>query len=183
MGIQGWNLKNVYDLSPNMIDALKVIKRARLKQCSVTCISSWITERKNYQNRLILKEVLIVCPLVLMPLQGNQPVQSTCYADKLSRSNLWRHSCYKASIKTHVLWQLLAPSNFLLNLTKYGAYHQIAKILTFHMVYDLFLKSQGWVIYKNSRTVVICNAICPIARLMSHSTTQGAIYWETNKVF
>ena len=66
---------------------------------------------------------------------------------------------------------------YLLSLTEYKAYHQIAKIMTFQMVYYLFLKSQGELIYKNSRTTVACNASCPIARLLSHNNTQGAHYW------
>ena len=35
------------------------------------------------------------------------------------------------------------PLDYPLNLTEYEAHHWIGKIMTFHMVYNLFLRSQG----------------------------------------
>ena len=44
------------------------------------------------------------------------------------------------------LGNLFAPLLYHLTLAEYGTYHHIAKILSFHMIYNLLLKSKGWLI-------------------------------------
>ena len=80
-------------------------------------------------------------------------------------------------LKKHMYYDTnVVPLGYVLNLTENKAYHQIAKMLPFQMVYNLFLCSQGWLNNKNSRTSVICIALAHIATLMSHNNTQGATY-------
>ena len=56
-------------------------------------------------------------------------MQSTCYVNKPDRPNLYYDNNF-------------VPSYYLFkfNLTEYEAYHQIGKILAFHMAYNLYNK-------------------------------------------
>ena len=131
------------DLSETVQSALKVDIKSLYKTRGVKGMSSSITKRKNTQ--ILRKDMtfsFLPSSLCQALCQCNQHLLLINYSglicDVIPAIEL---------AEVPVLWLLFYPLGNQLYLTKYEIYHDIAKTLSFNMVYNLLLKGLGKLIY------------------------------------